>query len=114
MERGKGSGPLEIAVSHADGARLLRLNGEFDLAGVDLFEREVDRAPRPTENTLVVDLRGLTFIDSSGLRAVLMADRRVRAEGRRCVIVKGSERVVRVLDLTGVSERLELVDSFPA
>jgi anti-sigma B factor antagonist len=114
MERGPDLGSLEIVLSHADGARLVRLAGEFDLAGVDGFERRLQGVPGPREDTLVLDLSGLTFIDSSGLRAVVMADHRVRAEGKRCVIVRGPERVDRVLDLTGVSERLELVDRFPA
>jgi anti-anti-sigma factor len=113
VERGGGSGKLEIVVSHANGARVMRLRGEFDLAGVPAFERELDRRPGPHEKTLVLDMRELTFLDSSGLRAVLMADRSVRAAGRRCVVVRGPERVNRVLELTGVDGRLELVDGFP-
>jgi anti-sigma B factor antagonist len=113
MERGSGSRSFEVAVSQADGARLVRLTGEFDLAGVDGFERKLQGEPGPQEDTLVLDLRGLTFIDSSGLRAVVMVDHRVRAEGKRCLVIRGPERVERVLDLTGVSERLELVDGFP-
>lgn len=113
MERGGGSGRLEIVVLHANGARVVRLRGEFDLAGVPVFERELDRDPGPHEQTLVLDMRELTFLDSSGLRAVLMADRAVRADGRRCVIVRGPERVNRVLELTGVDDRLELVEAFP-
>jgi anti-anti-sigma factor len=114
MQRGGGPGKLEIDVSHADGACVLRLIGEFDLAGVDAFEEELRRLPRPEERTLVLDLRDLTFMDSSGLRSVVIADRRTRADGMRFVVVRGRERVNRVLDLTGVSERLELVDRFPA
>jgi anti-anti-sigma factor len=113
MEWGSRSGSLEIAVSQADGARLVRLTGEFDLAGVDGFERKLQGEPGSREDTLVLDLSGLTFIDSSGLRAVVMVDHRVRAEGKRCLIVRGPERVERVLELTGVGERLELVDRFP-
>jgi len=114
MERGSGSGSLEIAVLQARGARLVRLTGEFDLAGVDGFERKLQGEPGRQEDTLVLDLSGLTFIDSSGPRAVVMVDHRVRAEGKRCLIVRGPERVERVLELTGVSERLELVDGFPS
>ena len=113
MERGGDSGNLEIVVSRANGARVVRLRGEFDLAGVPAFERELDRDPGPHEKTLVLDMRELTFLDSSGLRAVLMADRAVRADGRRCVIIRGPERVNRVLELTGVDARLELLDAFP-
>jgi anti-anti-sigma factor len=111
MERG--SGKLEIAVSHTDGAKVVHLTGEFDLAGVDAFDQELKRSTRPDEATVVLDLRELSFIDSSGLRAVLMTDRDARAGGGRCLIVRGPERVNRVLELTGVEHRLELVDRFP-
>jgi anti-sigma B factor antagonist len=113
MERGGGSPNLEIDVSHADGACVVRLTGEFDLAEVDAFEAELQGLPGAAR-TLVLDMRALTFMDSSGLRSVVMADRRLRAGGNRFVVVRGPERVNRVLDLTGVSERLELVDRFPA
>jgi anti-sigma B factor antagonist len=113
MERGGGPGNLEIDVSHADGACVVRLTGEFDLAGVDAFEAELQGLPGAA-GILVVDMRELTFMDSSGLRSVVMADRHLRADGKRFVVVKGPKRVNRVLDLTGVSERLELVNRFPA
>lgn len=113
MQWGGASAKLEIVVSHANGARVVRLVGEFDLAGVPAFEQELDRGPGLHESTVVLDLRDLTFLDSSGLRALLMADRLVRADGRRFVVVRGPERVARVLELTGVDDRLDLVDSFP-
>ena len=107
------SGDFEIARSQTNGILVLRLVGEFDLAGVAAFERELARDQSEREDTLVLDLRGLTFIDSSGLRAVVMADDRARAEGKRCLLVRGSQRISRVFDLTGVSDRLELVDELP-
>jgi|ERR687897_760804 anti-anti-sigma factor len=113
MERGRASPKLDVAVAHVDGARVMRLRGEFDLAGVAAFETALEREALPMGDPIVLDMRGLTFIDSSGLRSVLMADSRVRAEGGRCVIVRGPERVTRVLELTGVNDRLELVDRFP-
>ena len=58
-------------------------------------------------------MRGLTFIDSSGLRALIMADQRVRAEGGRFVVVRGSKQVNEVLEMTGVSKQIELLDEPP-
>jgi anti-anti-sigma factor len=93
--------------------RLLRLTGELDMAGVDRFERLVT-ADQPSEaGTFVIDLRGLTFIDSSGLRALIMADQQVRAEGGRFVVVRGPQRVNEVLEMTGVARQIELVDEPP-
>ena len=50
------------------------------MAGVDQFERLLIADGAPEAGTFVVDLRGLTFIDSSGLRALIMADQRVREQ----------------------------------
>ena len=105
---------LEIAVSDTGGVRLLRLTGELDLAGVDRFERLLSADPTPEAATFVLDMRGLTFIDSSGLRALIMADQRVRAEGGRFIVVRGPDRVNEVLEMTGVAQRIELVDEPPS
>jgi anti-sigma B factor antagonist len=93
--------------------RLVRLTGELDMAGVDRFERSLTSDQSPEAGTFVLDLRGLTFIDSSGLRAVIMADQRVRSEGGRFVVVRGSDRVNQVMEMTGVAQRIELVDEPP-
>ena len=105
---------LKIAVSDSGGVRSLRLTGELDLAGVGRFERLLVAGGSPETGTFVVDMRGLTFIDSSGLRALIMADQRVRAEGGRFVVVKGSKQVNEVLEMTGVSKQIELLDEPPA
>ena len=94
--------------------RLLRLTGELDMAGVDQFERLLIADGSPEAGTFVVDMRGLTFIDSSGLRALIMADQRVRAEGGRFIVVRGSEQVNEVLEMTGVAKQIELLDEPPA
>jgi anti-anti-sigma factor len=101
---------LEIEVSETGGVRRLRLKGELDLAGIDRFERLLTA---PGAATFVLDMRGLTFIDSSGLRALLMADERVRADGGRIIVVRGPDRVNDVLEVTGVARRLDLVDEPP-
>jgi anti-anti-sigma factor len=112
-ERRDPTGVLEIAVSESGGVRLLRLTGELDMAGVDRFERVLAADQAPEVGTFVLDMRGLTFIDSSGLRALIMADERVRAEGGRLVVVRGPDRVNEVLEMTGVARQIELVDEPP-
>ena len=113
MTSTKGQNPrrlLEIDVSETGGVRRLSLRGELDLAGIDRFEQLLTGGGPAT---FVLDMRGLTFIDSSGLRALIMADERVRADGGRIIVVRGPERVNDVLEVTGVARRLELVDEPP-
>ncbi|HEX6602922.1 MAG TPA: STAS domain-containing protein [Solirubrobacterales bacterium] len=101
-------------MSERGGVRLFRLAGEFDIAGVDRFERSLSAEETSRAGTIVLDMRQLTFIDSSGLRAVVMADQRARADGGRLILVRGPARVNEVLEVTGVARHLELVDEPPA
>ena len=60
------------------------------------------------EGDVELDLAGVTFIDSSGLAAVIESYMRLRPAGRRLVIVGRSPVVQRLLDLSGVSTQLDL------
>jgi anti-sigma B factor antagonist len=113
-ERKDASEVLEIDVAESGGVRLLHLTGELDMAGVDQFERLLTADQPPETGTFVVDLRDLTFIDSSGLRALVMADQSVRDGGGRLIVVRGPDRVNEVLEMTGVAQRIELVDQPPS
>ncbi len=70
---------------------------------------------RPTPPPVIVlDLSKLTFLDSTGLRCLVTADRRAREAGRRVVIVRGPDAVQRVFEITRLDERLEIVDDASA
>jgi anti-anti-sigma factor len=89
----------------------LSLAGEFDLAGIEQFEAAIDRLELDAPQTIVIDLSALTFMDSSGLRALVMADQRARREGRRLAIVPGPPPVRRVFEITQLTDRLDLIES---
>jgi anti-anti-sigma factor len=100
---------LRIDSDRAGETLHVRLGGELDLAGVPKLDQEI--AGRENQiATLIIDLRDVEFIDSSGLRAVLLADRRARERGSRCVVIRGPEAVDRVFQITGCDQRLEIVD----
>jgi anti-anti-sigma factor len=86
--------------------------GELDLSGAAVLEAEIDRlAEDPELGTVVLDMRGLEFMDSSGLRLVVLADMRAREAGRRFALVRGSETVHRVFEITRMSDRLDFISS---
>ena len=94
-----------------DGDRtVLELTGEFDLAAEPALARALETA-LPV-STLVLDLRRVTFMDSTGLRLLLEADARVRENGDRCVIVRG-QAVHRVIEEGLLASRLEVVEQLP-
>ena len=84
--------------------------GELDLSSALTFDEEVRRAEECGKSTLILDLRRLRFMDSTGLRLIMSAQARARTRGRRLAIVLGSDAVKRIFRLAGVSSRLEIVD----
>jgi anti-sigma B factor antagonist len=90
---------------------LLSLSGELDISTAARLEDDLRRIEVDAPATLVLDLSGLDFMDSTGLRIVLAADGRARDAGRRLVLVRGNDMVQRVLRVTRLDERLEIVAS---
>jgi len=59
---------------------------------------------------LVLDLRGLTFMDSSGLHELVKQNEFARSNRHNLAVVRGSEAIDRLLEMTGVKDHLVLVD----
>jgi anti-sigma B factor antagonist len=94
------------------GDALIALTGELDLSGAPALDEEIARlAAADGVKRVIVDLRGLEFLDSSGLRVVAMADRQLAAAGRQLALVRGAEPVQRVFSITRMDERLTFVDA---
>jgi anti-sigma B factor antagonist len=101
---------LEFETTRNAAVAVIAATGELDLSGAQILQAELDRLDaEPDVGTVVLDLRGLEFLDSSGLRLVVLADMRARETGRRFVLVRGPETVHRVFEITRMSERLEFV-----
>ena len=102
---------FDIDVATNDGATHLTLHGEFDIANAPHLEREIKRFAESGASRLVIDLRDLTFIDSTGLRIVLETRQRAADQGFELELVRGPRQVQRVFELTGLEERLPFVDA---
>jgi anti-anti-sigma factor len=106
--------PLELRTENDHGAPRLVLSGELDLASAEELEAQLKQLESSEPELLVLDLRELEFMDSTGLRAVIAADARARDRGARLVVVRAPEEVDRVFRLTRMDQHLELVDEPPA
>jgi len=85
--------------------------GDLDLSGATVLEAELERlAADPELAAVVLDLRRLDFMDSSGLRLVVLADMKAREAGRGFSLIRGGETVHRVFEITRMSARLDFVD----
>lgn len=100
---------LSIESREKDGMLVVALSGEFDLASAQLVDEELGRAEQ-SYSSLILDLRKLTFMDSTGLHVVLAAESRIRNAGGTLRVVPGGPQVERLLQLTGAADHLQALD----
>lgn len=101
---------LDVETHEEDGAVRVALSGELDISTAPRVEEELDRVEAEPPGVIVLDLRGLAFMDSTGLRVIVSADARAREQGRRLAVVRGPEAVQRIFRVTRLEERLDMVD----
>lgn len=102
---------LTIDLDERPGGRVvLRLRGEFDLAGERIFARTVVEALRSSPRALAVDLAGVSFMDSTGLRALVVAQEMAAGRGCRLALRGASEPVRRPLELARLIDLFEIED----
>jgi anti-sigma B factor antagonist len=102
--------PFRCDVVQADGEVLVELIGELDLATSPLLERALEDVAASAGGRVVVDLRGLTFMDSTGLRVLMRWDLAGREAGLERVFIAGPDAVQRVFEATRLLERVTFVD----
>jgi anti-anti-sigma factor len=102
--------PFSIDVRTTDGAVYVVFSGELDIATHGDAEATLREAQESGVALVVLDLRGLNFMDSTGLRLLVQADSRAHESGQRLAIVRGPEAVHRVLEITGLDAKLDLID----
>jgi anti-sigma B factor antagonist len=102
---------FNVEVRDGDKAVVIGVSGELDLASSPALERELDRGMGSHAELVIVDLRALEFMDSTGLSVLVRAHHRATENGQRFGVVKGPQQVQRLLSLTGVADRLTLADS---
>jgi anti-anti-sigma factor len=93
------------------GATIVAASGELDLRTSPELEEHLDRVFSTDAQLVILDLREIEFMDSTGLRVLLTAHQRAHDTGKRFGLVRGAEQVERVLRLTGVRELLTVVDA---
>lgn len=89
---------------------LVVIAGELDLADEPKADLAVDFVVSLAPPKVLVDLTPCEFVDATGLRILLQAQRRIRQAGSRIVFAGPSPQVRRILDLTGVDEQLALAE----
>jgi anti-sigma B factor antagonist len=109
--QGPAPGSLLISSVSADGTFSISLEGELDLASARKMEERLEAIDEEGPSRVIVDLGKLAFIDSTGLRVLLLADARARERGYELVLRPGEPSVQRVFEVTGALDVLRFEGS---
>jgi anti-sigma B factor antagonist len=101
---------FEVQDSVCDGHHTLALSGELDLAKAPALETMITRLCVTGVKGISLDLSRLTFIDSSGLHAVLHAQQLCREHGYDFLVVADNAQVLRIFEITGIIDALPIAD----
>ena len=88
---------------------MLAPEGPLDIATVTEAHKQLLELDLPPRGELTLDLSDVTFMDSTGIRLLLQAREHAARRGAALVVVRGSDDVMRVLELVGLCDQLEIV-----
>jgi anti-anti-sigma factor len=100
---------LAVVPHQEDGTQRIVLTGELDVSTVPAFNQQLAELRHKGFHSMVLDLSGITFMDSTGLSAILVAEMHARMRGQRFSVVEGPPHVNELFRLTGVDNFLEIV-----
>lgn len=89
--------------------QVLEVSGEVDLATVAELEKGIKAVLEERSSSLVIDLSETSFMDSTGLRVLITADRQFKEADRRVAIVVKPGPISRLIDVSGMSDVLHVI-----
>jgi anti-anti-sigma factor len=101
---------LSIRTAREEDAEVIAPCGELDIDSAAELDRAMQRAEASSAQRIIVDLSGLQFIDSTGIRLLLQAEARSRADGSRLFFMRPAGGVARVLRLCGIEAEFRFLD----
>jgi anti-sigma B factor antagonist len=90
---------------------VVRPVGELDALTAPTLEAQINELREAGFRRVVLDLRGLSFMDSTGLHLIFRCDEEARQDGFAFELISGTRAVQRVFEVAGFAERLPFVDA---
>lgn len=102
---------FEVAVNSDAGSAVVTISGELDIATAERLTKALDGLSVERDGRLVVDLSSVEFMDSTGLRLLITANRTAGEDGYAFAVVTGDSPAKRVFELTKMDDHIKVVDS---
>jgi anti-sigma B factor antagonist len=96
--------PFRCEALRHDGEVRLLPQGDLDISTAPVLEEHIRQVLQDGTRQIIIDLRGLEFMDSTGLTLITRYSNESRRDGFNLALIEGSPRVQRLFDLTGLGE----------
>lgn len=104
---------LSLEVRRNGDAAVVTARGDIDLSTLAKAAAALDEA-RVGVRSLILDLREVGFMDTSGLRLAIEEQQRAARDGYRFAVIRGSPKVMRLFEIAGLAREEELFVDPPA
>lgn len=94
---------LETEQNEVNGTKVLDVSGEIDVYTAPQFKEAVNHILDSGQKHLIINMAGVTYMDSSGFGTLLSATKRIRPEGGTVSLVKVNSAIDRILRITRLS-----------
>jgi len=105
---------VDWETSELDDGYHVQLSGELDISSASGVESRLVELEKREPGRVILDLRRVSFIDSTGLSMIINADGRAKKAGRRFTIISGDGVPRRILRTVGLEDRLDVITEPPA
>ncbi|MCY4416679.1 MAG: STAS domain-containing protein [Chloroflexi bacterium] len=102
---------MVIETRRDNGTLVIRAEDRLDLANAQVFHDELDAAIESSERAVVIDMSGLTYISSAGLRVIIQMLRRLQRQDARLALCSLSTEVQNVFDTSGIGRLVDIQPS---
>lgn len=102
---------FETGVSEAGGLKILNADGEIDVYTAPQFKEAVNSIIAAGQKHLIINMAGVSYMDSSGFATLLSATRRLRPQGGTVNLVKCAGAIDRILKITRLNTIFGIYDS---
>jgi anti-anti-sigma factor len=102
---------MEIKTSIQDDIMIITIGGRLDAVSSPDFDKQMDGFISQGNKNFVLDLSSLDYISSAGLRSVLSASKKLKAEGGSLALASLKDVVKEVFDISGFTKIIPIYDS---
>ena len=94
---------MEIILQESDEEVRISVHGDIDMSDIKAFKEKSFEIGRTSEKDLIIDFKGVGYIDSSGIGILLTLNKMQKGKGRAFRLVNCSENIERILELSSLS-----------